>query len=42
MFDNFKFEKDIKIFLKFEKIINFNFVEKEYKLEILVLLNLKN
>lgn len=42
MFNNFKFEKDIKIFLKFEEIINFNFDEKDYKLEILVLLNIKN
>lgn len=40
--DNFKPEKDTKIFLKFEEIINPNFVEKEHKLETLVSLNLKN
>ncbi len=40
--DNFKPEKDTKIFLKFEEIINPNFVEKEHKLETLVPLNLKN
>ncbi|MCE6115421.1 S41 family peptidase [Mycoplasmopsis agalactiae] len=40
--DNFKPEKDTKIFLKFEKITNLNFVEKEHKLETLVSLNLKN
>ncbi len=40
--DNFKPEKDTKIFLKFEEIINPNFVENEHKLQTLVPLNLKN
>nr|WP_307915625.1 hypothetical protein [Mycoplasmopsis bovis] len=39
--DNFKPEKDTKIFLKFEEIINPNFVEKEHKLETLGIIELK-
>nr|WP_307922022.1 hypothetical protein [Mycoplasmopsis bovis] len=39
--DNFKPEKDTKIFLKFEEIINPNFVEKEHKLETLGTIELK-
>ncbi|UUM25360.1 S41 family peptidase [Mycoplasmopsis agalactiae] len=40
--NNFKPEKDTKIFLKFEEITNHNFVEKDHKLETLVPLNIKN
>ncbi|CBH40846.1 S41 family peptidase [Mycoplasmopsis agalactiae] len=40
--DNFKPKKDTKIFLKFEKITNSNFVEKDHKLETLVPLNIEN
>lgn len=39
---NFYFIIDIKIFLKFEEIKNFVFIENDYKLVFLVNLSLKN